>query len=33
MYAFKCGNDSKNKIKGISKSQSKKLNLENIKNV
>ena len=23
MYAFKCGNDSKNKLKGISKSQSK----------
>ena len=24
MYAFKCGNDTKNKLKGISKSQSKK---------
>ena len=23
MYAFKCGNDSKKKLKGISKSQSK----------
>ena len=23
MYAFKCGDDSKNKLKGISKSQSK----------
>ena len=23
MYAFKCGNDSKNKLKGVSKSQSK----------
>ena len=23
MYTFKCGNDSKNKLKGISKSQSK----------
>ena len=30
IYAFKCGDDSKNKLKGISKSQSKKLNLENI---
>ena len=25
MYAFKCGNDSKNKLKGISKSQSKNI--------
>ena len=23
MYAYKCGNDSENKLKGISKSQSK----------
>ena len=29
-YAFRCGNDSKNKLKGISKSQSKIL--RNIKN-
>ena len=28
MYAFKCGNDSKNKLKGISKSQSKKIKFE-----
>ena len=27
-YAFKCGNDSKNKLKGISKSQSKYINFE-----
>ena len=33
MYAFKCRDDSKNKLKGISKSQSKHLNLKNIKNV
>ena len=33
MYAFKCGDDSQNKLKGISKSQSKILNLKNIKNV
>ena len=25
MYAFKCGNDSKNKLKGVSKSQSKNI--------
>ena len=25
MYTFKCGNDSKNKLKGVSKSQSKHL--------
>ena len=25
MYAFKCGNDCKNKLKGISKSQSKNI--------
>ena len=28
MYAFKCGNDSKNKLKGISKSQSKNIKFE-----
>ena len=28
MYAFKCGNDSKNKLKGISKSQSKHIKFE-----
>ena len=28
MYAFKCGDDSKNKLKGISKSQSKNIKLE-----
>ena len=28
MYAFKCGNDSKNKLKGISKSQSKLIKFE-----
>ena len=28
MYAFKCGHDSKNKLKGISKSQSKKIKFE-----
>ena len=28
MYAFKCGNDSKNKLKGISKSQSKDIKFE-----
>ena len=33
MYAFKCGDDSKNKLKGISKSQSKHIKFENIKNV
>ena len=27
MYAFKCGNDSKNKLKGISKSQSKNIKI------
>ena len=32
MYAFKCGNDSKNKLKGISKSQSKHINFEEYKN-
>ena len=33
MYAFKCGDDSKNKLKGVSKSQSKILNFRNIRNV
>ena len=28
MYAFKCGNDSKNRLKGISKSQSKNIKFE-----
>ena len=28
MYAFKCGNDSKNRLKGVSKSQSKNIKLE-----
>ena len=28
MYAFKCGNDSKNKLKSISKSQSKLIKIE-----
>ena len=28
MYAFKCGNESKNKLKGISKSQSKHIKFE-----
>ena len=28
MYAFKCGDDSKSKLKGISKSQSKKIKFE-----
>ena len=32
MYAFKCGNDSKNKLKGISKSYSKFINLEEFYN-
>ena len=27
-YAFKCGDDSKNKLKGISKSQSKHIKFE-----
>ena len=30
-YAFKCGNDSKNKLKGISKSQSKNIKFEEYK--
>ena len=30
MYAFKCEKDSKNKLKGISKSQKKLLNSKNI---
>ena len=28
MYSFKCGNDSKNKLKSISKSQSMHIKLE-----
>ena len=28
MYSFKCGDDSKNKLKGISKSQSKHIKFE-----
>ena len=31
MYAFKCGDDSKNKLKGISKSQSKNIKIEEYK--
>ena len=31
MYAFKCGNDSKNKLKGCSKSQSKHIKFEEYK--
>ena len=31
MYAFKCGDDSKNKLKGISKSQSKNIKFEDYK--
>ena len=31
MYAFKCGGDSKNKLKGISKSQSKNIKFEEYK--
>ena len=30
-YTFKCGNDSKNKLKGISKSQSKNIKFEEYK--
>ena len=32
MYAFKCGVDSKNKLKGVSKSQSKNFKFEEYKN-
>ena len=32
MYAFKCGDDSKNKLKRISKSQSINIKLEEYKN-
>ena len=32
MYAFKCGDDSKNKLKGISKSQPKNIKFEEYKN-
>ena len=31
MYAFKCGDDSKNKLKGVSKSQSKNIKFEEYK--
>ena len=31
MYAFKCGNDSKNKLKGVSKSQSKNIKFQIIR--
>ena len=31
MYAFKCGNDSKNKLKGVSKSHSKIIKFEEYK--
>ena len=31
MYAFKCGNDSKNKLKGVSKSQSENIKFEEYK--
>ena len=31
MYAFKCGNDSKNKLKGVSKSHSKNIKFEEYK--
>ena len=31
MYTFKCGNDSKNELKGISKSQSKNIKFEKYK--
>ena len=32
MYAFKCGGNSKKKLKGISKSQSKNIKFEECKN-
>ena len=31
MYGFKCGNDSKNKLKGVSKSQSQNIKFEEYK--
>ena len=31
MYAFKCGNDSKNNVEGVSKSQSKNIKFEEYK--
>ena len=31
MYSYKCGNDSKNKLKGVSKSQSKNIKFEEYK--
>ena len=33
MYAFKCGNDSKNKLKGVSKSQSKNIKFYEYKKI
>ena len=33
MYSFKCGDDSENKLKGVSKSQSKHNKFEEYKNV
>ena len=33
MYAFKCGDDSKNKLIGISKGQSKKIKFEKYYNI
>ena len=32
MYAYKCGNGRKNKLKGVSKSQSKNIEFEEYKN-
>ena len=32
MYVFKCGDDSKNKLKGVSKTQSKNIKFEEYKN-
>ena len=32
LYAFKCGDDSENKLKGICKSQSKNIKFEDYKN-
>ena len=32
MYAFECGSDSKNKLKGVCKSQSKHFKFEEYKN-
>ena len=33
LYSFKCGGDSKNKLKGVSKSQTKHIKFEDEKNV